>query len=40
MATKYEKLTNEILGTLDEYSGCFSKSEEYLIKIKTDYNFL
>lgn len=40
MATKYEKLTNEILGTLDEYSGCFSKSEEYLIKIKKELSHL
>ena len=34
MTTKYEKLTEEIIDTLDKYKDCFSKSEEYLIKIK------
>ena len=36
MTTKYEKLTEEIIDTLDKYKDCFSKSEEYLIKIKKE----
>ena len=40
MDTKYEKLTKEILCTLDDYKDCFSKSEEYLIKIKKELSHL
>lgn len=40
MDTKYEKLTKEILRTLDDYRDCFSKSEEYLIKIKKELSHL